>query len=42
VIAAINIGAQAARRSVRDLETQVRPHLTAAARELGALLTKQI
>jgi IclR family pca regulon transcriptional regulator len=39
VIAAMNIGAQAARMSVRDLETQVRPHLTAAARELGALLT---
>jgi IclR family pca regulon transcriptional regulator len=40
VIAAMNIGAQAARMSVRDLETQVRPHLDAAARELGALLTR--
>lgn len=37
VIAAMNIGAQAGRMSVRDLEIQVRPHLYAAARDLGAL-----
>lgn len=38
VVAAMNVGAQAARVSVRNLETQVRPHLQTASSDLGALL----
>jgi IclR family pca regulon transcriptional regulator len=38
-VAAVNIGAQASRASSRHMEQQFLPHLQAAARELGMLLT---
>lgn len=38
VVAAMNVGAQAARISVEEMETAALPHLRAAAQELGALL----
>jgi len=38
-VAAVNIGAQASRASARHMEQQFLPHLQAAARELGMLLT---
>jgi len=38
VVSAINVGAQAARLSVRDMETRILPHLRVAAGELGSLL----
>jgi IclR family pca regulon transcriptional regulator len=38
VVAAMNVGAQVARATVRDLETRVLPPLLAAAQDLGALL----
>jgi IclR family pca regulon transcriptional regulator len=38
VVAAMNVGAQAARNPLRDFETRVVPHLRAAAAELGSLL----
>lgn len=38
-VAAVNIGAQASRASSKHMEQQFLPHLQAAARELGMLLT---
>ena len=38
VVSAMNVGAQAARVGVRDMETQILPHLRVAAAELGGLL----
>lgn len=38
VVAAMNVGAQAVHLSVREMETEVLPHLRAAAQELGTLL----
>ena len=38
VVAAINVGAQAARISTREMETKFLPHLRSAATELSMLL----
>ncbi|HEX7044066.1 MAG TPA: IclR family transcriptional regulator C-terminal domain-containing protein [Burkholderiales bacterium] len=38
VVSAMNVGAQAARVSVREMETRILPHLRAAACDLGSLL----
>lgn len=38
VVSAMNVGTHASRLTIRDLETQVLPHLRAAAAELGRLL----